>query len=65
MEHVLNEYALSNRMSDQVMGSAVGVRCARSFSTGQPDPTPALAWVTLSGRVDREDGAPSWAAPSM
>lgn len=50
----------ANRFSDMVMGSAVGIRCARpSAQTGGQnyDSIPPMEMVTLSGTISREGGA--------
>jgi formylglycine-generating enzyme required for sulfatase activity len=48
----------ANRFSDMVMGSAVGIRCARPTTEAIPDPVEPLEMVTLSGTVSRQGGIP-------
>jgi sulfatase modifying factor 1 len=47
----------ANRFSDLIMGSAVGVRCARPTAPGTADAVAPLPMVTLRGEVVRRDGA--------
>ena len=49
---------VANRMSDLVLGSASGVRCARFDHGLNPDAVKPLRLVTLQGTVRRADGAP-------
>jgi formylglycine-generating enzyme required for sulfatase activity len=48
----------ANRFHDRVMGSATGVRCASGMREPSVDLVQPLEMVTLSGTVQRQDGAP-------
>jgi formylglycine-generating enzyme required for sulfatase activity len=47
---------VANRLSSNLEGSAVGVRCARSHTAGNADPVAPLHTVVLSGTVRGGDG---------
>ena len=49
---------VANRMSDLVLGSATGVRCARFDHGLVTDEVTPVALVTLEGTVTRADGGP-------
>lgn len=46
---------VSNRFHDLVLGSAVGVRCAKGDTAHNPDPVDALELVSVSGTLSRDE----------
>ena len=46
---------VSNRFHDLVLGSAVGVRCAKGDTAHTPDPVEALELVSVSGTLRRDE----------
>ena len=46
----------ANRFTSNLEGSTTGVRCAYGVLTGNYDAVPEQKWVTLSGKVSRQDG---------